>query len=387
MYFHSLYYSLKVLIRDRAMVFWCLAFPIILGTMFYFAFGGLSEAESFSAIPVAVVQEETKSDVSLGEWLKALGQPGENQLLEITSCSSETEAFSLLEEKKVVGILTAKSPLTLTISREMTGSRLEQSILSSLVSQFNMNYEALKRIAAEHPGQLADALAALTEKVDYLNDTSFSEGNTSEALVYFFNLVAMNCLYAALAGNSVAVSHQANLSALGARKNISPVHKLISIFGGLTAAFLFQFASVFIGLCYMHFALSVDFGGQGGYVVLAAFAGCLCGVSLGFFVGSFGHGTVASKIGILISVIMVCCLLSGLMIGNMRMQVETLCPALNRINPAALISDALYALVVYPSHERYFTNIVTLIILSALFCLGGFFLVRRKKYASLSNFF
>ena len=34
MYFHSLYYSLKVLIRDRAMVFWCLAFPIILGTMF-----------------------------------------------------------------------------------------------------------------------------------------------------------------------------------------------------------------------------------------------------------------------------------------------------------------------------------------------------------------
>ena len=387
MYFHSLYYSLKVLIRDRAMVFWCLAFPIILGTMFYFAFGGLSEAESFSAIPVAVVQEETKSDVSLGEWLKALGQPGENQLLEITSCSSETEAFSLLEEKKVVGILTAKNPLTLTISREMTGSRLEQSILSSLVSQFNMNYEALKRIAAEHPGQLADALAALTEKVDYLNDTSFSEGNTSEALVYFFNLDAMNCLYAALAGNSVAVSHQANLSALGARKNISPVHKLISIFGGLTAAFLFQFASVFIGLCYMHFALSVDFGGQGGYVVLAAFGGCLCGVSLGFFVGSFGHGTVASKIGILISVIMVCCLLSGLMIGNMRMQVEKLCPALNRINPAALISDALYALVVYPSHERYFTNIVTLTILSALFCLGGFFLVRRKKYASLSNFF
>ena len=59
------------------------------------------------------------------------------------------------------------------------------------------------------------------------------------------------------------------------------------------------------------------------------------------------------------------------------------CPLLNRINPAALISDALYSLVVYPSYTRFFTNIAGLLLLSALFCLGGLALVRRKKYASL----
>ena len=58
-------------------------------------------------------------------------------------------------------------------------------------------------------------------------------------------------------------------------------------------------------------------------------------------------------------------------------------PLLNRINPAALISDALYSLVVYPSYTRFFTNIAGLLLLSALFCLGGLALVRRKKYASL----
>ena len=80
--------------------------------------------------------------------------------------------------------------------------------------------------------------------------------------------------------------------------------------------------------------------------------------------------------------IMICCFLSGLMIGNMRALVEDFCPLLNRINPAALISDALYSLVV-PVLHTVFTNIAGLLLLSALFCLGGLALVRRKKYASL----
>ncbi len=71
------------------------------------------------------------------------------------------------------------------------------------------------------------------------------------------------------------------------------------------------------------------------------------------------------------------------MIGNMRMYVEKFFPIYNHINPAALISDSLYALIVYPSHERYFINLLILIGLSAVFGIGGFVSVRRKKYASL----
>ena len=76
---------------------------------------------------------------------------------------------------------------------------------------------------------------------------------------------------------------------------------------------------------------------------------------------------------------MIGCLLSGLMVGNIRMYVEKFCPLLNRINPAALISDSLYALTVYPSHERYFTNIATLFLLSLCFSFAGFILVRGKE--------
>ena len=51
MFFHSMKYTFLALLRDKSAMFWCFAFPLILGTMFHFAFGGLGEDKSFSAIP------------------------------------------------------------------------------------------------------------------------------------------------------------------------------------------------------------------------------------------------------------------------------------------------------------------------------------------------
>ena len=75
--------------------------------------------------------------------------------------------------------------------------------------------------------------------------------------------------------------------------------------------------------------------------------------------------------------------LSGLMMGNIRIYIENYIPWLNRINPAALISDSFYALSIYQSHSRYLTNLATLIVISVLFCATGFIMVRRDKYAAL----
>lgn len=382
MFLHTLYYSLKTIFRNKSQVFWCLAFPILLGTMFYCALGGLSASEQFSVIPVAVVLDNAKNNDILTDMLDTLSTPGENQFLDITY-AEKNEALSLLEQKTVTGILYGEETLSLTISAEMTDAVIQQSILSAFVEQFNMNCEALTDIAITHPEALPDAISAMAEETHYLTETSFTNGDLDESLTYFFNLIAMTCLYAAIVGSNIAIENQANLSFLGARKSISPVHRIVSIYANLTAALIFEFTSVCISLCYLHFVLGVNFGTQSGYVLLVSLVGCLAGISIGFFIGSIGQLSRETKFGILMAVIMVGCLLSGLMVGNIRMYVEKVCPMLNHINPAALISDALYALAVYPSHERYFTNVITLFILSLCFSFAGFILVRRKKYASI----
>ena len=52
---HLLKYHLKINLRDFNVVFWPLIFPILLGTLFYFSFGTMKEAD-FEIVPVAVVK-------------------------------------------------------------------------------------------------------------------------------------------------------------------------------------------------------------------------------------------------------------------------------------------------------------------------------------------
>jgi ABC-2 type transport system permease protein len=71
------------------------------------------------------------------------------------------------------------------------------------------------------------------------------------------------------------------------------------------------------------------------------------------------------------------------MLGNMKTVIEQNATIINKINPAALISDLFYCLNIYDDYKRYTEKFVTLLILSVIFTIGGFLLTRRKKYASL----
>lgn len=383
MFIHSFIYALKQFFRQKEQVFWSLLFPVVLATLFYFAFTGLSEDEQFHTIPVAVVLSETESEEQiLGEVVKELGEEGEDQFLEVTYASEE-EALALLEEKEIVGILYDGMPVRLTVSSEMSSAKLEQSMLNCFVEQFNMNYDAVKKILTENPEKLPEVMEVMEADTSYNTETTYTDGNMDEQLNYFFNLIAMACLYSYMGGMTVAIRNQGNISALGARKCISPVQKMVALFGELSAACLFHFVCILVSLVYITLILKIDFGNEAGYILLASLAGCVTGVSLGFFVGCIGKAGEGVKNGVLMAVVMICCFFSGLMAGGMRIIVERVCPWFNHVNPAAVISDSFYSLAVYQSHDRYFENLAVLLILSVVFCITGCLMVRREKYAAL----
>ena len=62
----------------------------------------------------------------------------------------------------------------------------------------------------------------------------------------------------------------------------------------------------------------------------------------------------------------------------MKDTVEKHAPIINRFNPAALISDALYCINVYDDASRYYRNLITLIVMSAALVLASFLLIRRN---------
>ena len=247
-----------------------------------------------------------------------------------------------------------------------------------------MIQHSLTKIIANHPENIEKALSSLKSVSDYNSQVSLSRNQDANPYTqYFFNLLAMACLYTSLGGVLVATENQANLTDLGMRKCLSPTHKLKSIVAELIATSTYEFVLNFLGFMYVAYVLKVDITSRLPLAILTTFIGCLTGVSLGFLLGCIGQKSQDFKQGIVFAVTMPLCFLSGLMIGNMKIIIQNNVPFLNKINPATLITDSFYSLSVYESYDRYITNIVTLIGLIILFIIAGFLLTRRKKYASL----
>ena len=104
---------------------------------------------------------------------------------------------------------------------------------------------------------------------------------------------------------------------------------------------------------------------------------------MGMFITSIGKMGEGVKIGIMIGVSMTLSFLAGLMNADIKNVVDRNAPLLNRLNPAALISDALYCLNVYDAPERYIQDLVILSVMCVLLLAGTFVIIRRERYDSI----
>lgn len=66
---HLIKYNLLVKLKNFATTFWPLIFPILLGTMFYFAFGNIDDAD-FETVQVGIVKRTALTRCFLCFWIK-----------------------------------------------------------------------------------------------------------------------------------------------------------------------------------------------------------------------------------------------------------------------------------------------------------------------------
>ncbi len=387
---HVFCYRLKCLVRNKEQVFWTLLYPLLMATLFFFAFGHITlEYEQFSPIPVAVVESNAfRQDVTFQQVLNNLSQPGEKQLLELVVVP-QAKAEELLASGDIDGIITVDETIRLTVSQlrqsqtDKLQSGLNQSILKAFLDEYAQNTMTVKRILAQNPAAQEQLIAQLNVKHSYTKQISYSDAEPNTMLNYFFSLIAMTCLYGAFWGLRNTTDVQADISDLGARRSVAPTHKLQTVVCEAAAALVVSFGEVLLLLVYLALPLRIDLGNQVGYILLTCFVGCLTGVAFGTYVGTFFRKSEGLKVAILIAVIMLLSFLSGLMYVNMRDIVARKLPFLSFVNPATLITDAFYSLYVYANHTRFFINIGLLSAIAVILCMASFVRLRREKYASL----
>lgn len=372
MFWHLFKYKVKYLLRAKEEVFWVLLFPLILGTCFYAAFSNISEStENFHTIPVAITFEESSENT---EYVKAVfnamtvAEEGEEALLDITYTDAR-EAEQLLKKNEITGIIHFKDMLpTLTLLK----NDIYASILKEVVDKYVRTTSMMESVVMEE-----------INEVDYITTKPLTDGNTDNVTDYFYSLIAMTCLFGSMLGVSGAKHIKANLSALGMRKELAPIHKLLTITSDFTACYLFLILGDIVLIVYLELILKVNLGGNFGLILLTACVGSLIGLSSGIFTGSIPKLSENVKMAIITAGSLFSSFLSGLMIGNIKYQIEKFAPLVNRINPATVITDALYSLNIYDTYEKFTVCMMTLVAYSILLCTLSYIFTRRETYACL----
>lgn len=372
---HLVKYSIIMKLKEFNVIFWPLFFPLILATLFYFAFGKIEEAD-FETVETAVVEQENADAIFL-EFLETMEEEDE-PLIRVDKMSGP-EAEAALKAKEVLGIFYVKETPTLTVGE----NGISESILQSLLESYENGKQTMLQISELHPEGLQKAAQQMEGYEEMVEQVSLGGRTTDGNAQFFYALIGMTCMYGAFIGFGAAIHLQANLTPLAARRCVTPTHKLTLIVTEMLSSFLLHFFNVLVLIFYLRVILKLDFQGRMPEMLVISLIGSMIGVSMGIFVGSLGKMGEGIKIGILLGVSMTCSFLAGLMSAEMKYLVEQHVPLLNRINPAAVISDAFYCINVYDDPVRFRRSLVTLSVMCLVLILVSFFIVRRERYDGL----
>ena len=381
MFWHLFINKMKILLKNKAMLFWSLIFLFILGTFFHLALGNVGEAFEMEVIPIVIVDNQYyQEDVILKEVISSLSEENENKLFN-TKYVDKQEAQKLLEDEKIDGyiLLTENNKPQMIVKT----NGINQTIIKSVLDEYYQMSSATNQMIQYNPEILYNGLLnKLYEEKNYIIDAS--NENIDFSINYFFTLIAMACLYGSLIGLEVIKDCEANLSKKGARMCMSPVNKFKTIMAGLLAGYVIELVVLALLFLYLIFVFNINFGHQIIPTIALVIVGCLAGISLGTFIGVSNRKSEDAKIGILISVIMACCFFSGMMgVISIKVFFDEKMPLFAKINPVNIITDGLYSLFAYDNLDVFYNCLMRISIFSLVLIALSFVFIRRKKYDSI----
>lgn len=380
---HLMKYSLLTKVKNISAIFWPLIFPLLLATMMYFAVGAMEESD-FETIPVALVAETDLSKGERGVQTEEVFQAflssveTDSELIHVEEMTEE-QALKALENREVKGIFYSGSEPSLTVG----SNGLAETILQMLLESYSEGKQTMEDIARLHPQGMEAAVRQMAQSASAVEQVSLGGRTTNGSAQAFYAVIGMACLYGCFLGFGSAMEIQANLTALAARRCAGPVHRMKMVFSEIIVCFGLHFANTLILLTYMKYILRLEFAGSYAEMVPVLLVGSMIGVTMGIFITSIGKTKEGVKIGIMLAFSMTFSFLAGMMNVETKNLIDRHAPFINRINPAALISDALYCLNVYDAPKRYAQDLAILSVLCVLLAAGTFLIIRRKRYGSI----
>ena len=270
---------------------------------------------------------------------------GEDAILKVTEYAQRDKADSALEKGDIDGyILIRENTPQLVVKQD----GMNQTILKSFLDRYVQTEGNIRAIMEKNPGYALD-LEEIMGGDTLTEEISLSSQPYSPVINFYYALIAMVCMYGGMQGLTSITYLQGNLSALGARRMMAPLGRIRVIFYDLLASATVHMMSLLFLLFYITVILRVDFGDRLPLLVLTCLAGTILGVAFGTVVSCLSKLGENMKVGILVSITMVCCFGAGMMVSGMKYIVDQNMPIISWLNPAARISDAFYLSLIHIS--------------------------------------
>ena len=389
MFLHNFKYSLKILLRNKELLFWTFIFPIILGTFFSMAFSNIEKEESLNIIDIAIVDSGFYQDNDIyKKTFEYLSDKNNKDRLFNTVVTNLDNAKKLLIDNKITGYLLFDSDdVRIVVFKNGINETILKYVVDEIESQKEVSSNLIKKEIMDNNGEVN--YSDLINKINCLfNDdqvklNNISNKNLSYTMVEFYTLIAMAALYGSIIAMTATNKAIANVSNVGMRSSVAPIKKSMILLGGFLASYIVQVIGLSLLFIYTIFVLKVDYGNDFLAVVLLSLAGSLAGLSLGVTVSTLIKSSEGTKTGIIIAITMFWCYLSGMMGISTKYLFDKNLPFLNKVNPAGMITDGFYSLYYYGVGSRFEKNIISLIIFSLLLFLISLISLRRQKYDSI----
>lgn len=370
-------YRFKILISQKIVMFWALAFPIILASFFNLSLANLDASNLFKTMDVAVVGNKDAEVVKLMDKVKFNQEKSFNLLY-----LDNEKALKKLEDKKVAGLIKIddKGEFDLTIIENDT----DQMLLQEFLNSYSQNHAMINEVIKDNPNILqSDWLKNLDFYQNHIEALEVSEKTNNQMIISFYSVIAMACLYGSMLSIQSAYTIEPNLSAQGARLQVSPYSKYKLVLVDFISAIIILSFNLIVLIAYMNYVLKVDFSNQIGELLIICLVGGCFSVSFGYMASLIFKGNESIKGNIIAAITMFWSFLAGMMSPAIKHSVESVVPFIKFFNPIALITDSFFTIYYYGDFTKILPYLGTLTLMFLVCITISINILRRQQYDSI----
>lgn len=349
-FLRELKYTAISMISTVQGMFWTVAYPILLSSLFFVIFSAISTRGLSTAINTGVTKTNPHRVIL-------------NFIPIVHVISMEQDAADTALREGSIQVFIADD-LSIRIYKDGTA----QTIVKNIVEQ-------IKQTDALGIPILPSAYGK-----QYID--SKDEQNNS-MMILFYSLLAMVSIYSMFGAISIPERMQANISKLAVRMSAAPIKRFRIYLSGVLFFVCFNLASNLLYIGYVMLVLKINLITDFAVTLPLLIYANLFGTAFGLCIGSIPKLTENTKVMIGVFSSLFLSFLSGMMSVSVKTALDASVPILSKINPIALFTDTLYNINILHEYDSASLFFIVYSGFIALFLSIAFFNAREVQYDSL----